>query len=160
MYYVELSYEVYRNNVGYTEEEKISATPFTDFTYTPIAAGITLGTITASQTSNKSITLVYNGSANLNENIVEVDYTISLKGGSSKTTGSYKQEIFTIGADKTPKLVIDISDASHSENTSFVFRNNNTYIISTKYYYLVNGKKTLLKDQETGNDTFTTILNI
>ena len=160
LYYVELSYEVYRNNVGYTEEEKISATPFTDFTYTPIAAGITLGTITASQTSNKSITLVYNGSANLNENIVEVDYTISLKGGSSKTTGSYKQEIFTIGADKTPKLVIDISDASHSENTSFVFRNNNTYIISTKYYYLVNGKKTLLKDQETGNDTFTTILNI
>ena len=39
--------------------------------------------------------LTYNGSANLSDNIVEVVYTISLKGGSSKTTGSYKENIFT-----------------------------------------------------------------
>ena len=160
LYYVELSYEVYRNNVGFTEEEKTNVTPFTDFIYTPIDAGITLGTITATQTNGKNIMLTYNGSANLSDNIVEVVYTISLKGGSSKTTGSYKENIFTINSDKTPKLLIDVSDSSHSENTSFTFRYGNTYIISTKYYYMVNGKKTLLKDQETGNDTFTTILNL
>ena len=160
LYYVELSYEVYRNNVGFTEEEKTSVTPFTDFIYTPIDAGITLGTITATQTNGKNIMLTYNGSANLSDNIVEVVYTISLKGGSSKTTGSYKDNIFTINSDKTPKLLIDVSDSSHSENTSFTFKYGNTYIISTKYYYMVNGKKTLLKDQETGNDTFTTILNL
>ncbi len=160
LYYVELSYEVYRNNVGYTEEEKRSATPFTDFIYTPIDAGITLGTITATQSTAKTIILTYNGSSNLSNNIVEVVYTISLKGGSSKTTGSYKEDIFTINTDKTPRLTIDTSDSNHSENTSFTFKYGNTYIISTKYYYMVNGKKTLLKDQETGNDTFTTILNL
>ena len=160
LYYVELSYEVYRNNVGFTEEEKTNVTPFTDFIYTPIDAGITLGTITATQTNGKNIMLTYNGSANLSDNIVEVVYTISLKGGSSKTTGSYKENIFTINTDKTPRLLIDTSDSEHSENTSFTFRYGNTYIISTKYYYMVNGKKTLLKDQETGNDTFTTILNL
>ena len=104
--------------------------------------------------------LTYNGSANLSDNIVEVVYTISLKGGSSKTTGSYKENIFTINSDKTPRLLIDVSDSNHSENTSFTFKFGNTYIISTKYYYMVNGKKTLLRDQETGNDTFTTILNL
>ena len=160
LYYVELSYEVYRNNVGFTEEEKTNVTPFTDFIYTPIDAGITLGTITATQTNGKNIMLTYNGSANLSDNIVEVVYTISLKGGSSKTTGSYKENIFTINTDKTPRLLIDTSDSEHSENTSFTFRYGNTYIISTKYYYMVNGKKTLLRDQETGNDTFTTILNL
>ncbi len=160
LYYVELSYEVYRNNVGFTEEEKTNVTPFTDFIYTPIDAGITLGTITATQTNGKNIMLTYNGSANLSDNIVEVVYTISLKGGSSKTTGSYKENIFTINSDKTPRLLIDVSDSNHSENTSFTFKFGNTYIISTKYYYMVNGKKTLLRDQETGNDTFTTILNL
>ena len=160
LYYVEISYEVYRNNVGYSEEQKISATPFTDFIYTPIASGITLGTITATQSTGKDIMLTYNGSANLSDNIVEVIYTISLKGGSSKTTGSYQNNIFTINTDKTPRLMIDTSDSDHSENTSFTFKFGNTYIISTKYYYMSNGKKTLLKDQETGNDTFTTILNL
>lgn len=160
LYYVELTYQVYRNNVGFSEEEKVSVTPFTDFIYTPIASGITLGTMTASYTNGKNIVLTYNGSTNLANNIVEVDYTISLKGGSSKTSGTYQENIFTINTDKTPRLLIDTSDGSHSENTSFTFRMGNTYIISTKYYYLLNGKKTLLKDQETGNDTFTTILNL
>ena len=160
LYYVELTYEVYRNNVGYTEEQKISSTPFTDFIYTPIAEGITLGTITASQTGGKTVVLTYNGSSNLSDRIVEVDYTISLKGGSSKTMGSYQESIFTINTDKTPRLTIDTSDSSHSENTGFLFKSGNTYIISTKYYYMLNGKKTLLKDLETGNDTFTTILNL
>lgn len=165
LYYVELSYETYRNNIGLSETQKTNATPFTDFTYTPIDAGITLGTITAGQSSAKNVTLTYNGSANLSNHIVAVDYTISLKGGSSKTSGTYRVDdttpnIFTIASDKTPKLTIDTSDSKYSSNTSFSFRSGNTYIITTQYYYLVNGKETILTDQETGNSTHTTILNL
>lgn len=161
LYYVELSYDTYRNNVGFTETQKTTSTPFTDFIYTPVAAGITLGTITAGQSTSKSVTLAYNGSANLG-NIIEVKYTISLKGGSSKTSGTYTKDddnsnIFSIGTDKTPKLIIDVSE---SDNTSFTFKSGNTYIITTHYYHSVNGEKTLLKDQVTGNTTYTTILNL
>lgn len=165
LYYVELSYETYRNNIGFTDSQKTDATPFTDFTYTPVDAGITLGTITAGQSSAKNVILTYNGSANLSENITRVHYTISLKGGSSKTTGDYKIDkdhpnIFTIATDKTPKLIIDTSDSDYSTNTSFSFKSGNTYIITTQYYYMVNGVETLLTDQETLNTTYTTILNL
>ena len=157
-----MSYETYRNNVGFTEKQKTTTTPFTDFTYTPIDAGITLGTITAGQSSAKTVTLTYNGSSNLSDNITRVDYTISLKGGSSKTTGTYKVDsdtpsIFTITSDKTPKLIIDTSNSKYSSNTSFTFKTGNTYIITTQYYY---GNDQILTDQETGNTTHTTILNL
>ncbi len=161
LYYIELSYSAYRNNVGFTEDQKTSTIPFTDFTYTPIDAGITLGTITATQSSNKSVILTYNGSSNVTSNITKVHYTISLKGGSSTTSGLYESpDIFTITSDKTPKLTIDTSDSSHSDNTSFTFRSGNTYIITTQYYYMVNGKEEILTDQETKNTTYTTILNL
>ena len=166
LYYIELNYETYRNNVGFTEEQKVDTIPFTDFTYTPIADDITLGTITAGQSTTKSVTLTYNGSSNLSDNIIRVEYTISLKGGSSKTTGTYAigennlSNIFTFGADKTPRLKIDTSDSNFSSNTGFTFKTGNTYIISTKYYYKKDGKETSLKDQVTDNDTFTTILNL
>lgn len=166
LYYVELSYETYRNNKGYSEAQKTQTVPFTDFIYTPISNDITLGTITAGQLNARAVTLTYNGSANLSEKIVRVDYTISLKGGSSKTTGTYKIDsnnpnIFTVAADKTPKLTIDTSDSSHSENTSFNFRVGNTYIITTQYYYLdSSNKEVILKDQVTDNTTYTTILNL
>lgn len=165
LYYIELTYDSYRNNVGFTEEQKVATTPFTDFTYTPIADDITLGTITAGQATGNSVTLTYNGSSNLAENIIEVYYTISLKGGSSKTTGTYAigngiSNIFTFSADKTPRLRIDTSDDKFSSNTSFTFKSGNTYIISTKYYYMKNGVKTALIDQVTENDTYTTILNL
>lgn len=165
LYYIELDYQTYRNNIDFTESQKTATTAFTDFTYTPVDAGITLGTITAGQASGKNVTLTYNGSANLSENIVRVDYTISLKGGSSRTTGIYRvtpdtPNIFTIAADKTPKLTIDTSDSAHSSNTSFTFKSGNTYIITTQYYYLLNGKEHILTDQETGNTTYTTILNL
>lgn len=164
-YFVNLDYETYRNNNGYTESQKTATTAFTDFIYTPISNDITLGTITAGQSSSKSVTLTYNGSANLSEKIVRVNYTISLKGGSSKTTGSYyidkdNPNIFTVTTDKTPRLTIDTSDSKHSENTSFTFRAGNTYIITTQYYYLnSDGKEELLQDQITKNTTYTTILN-
>lgn len=175
LYYIELSYETYRNNVGYSEFQKTYTTPFTDFIYTPIDAGITLGTITAGQSGSKGVILTYNGSTNLSQ-IVRVFYTISLKGGSSKATGNYvlhsgvynpntPQEeqlvqnvdrIFEINTtDGTPKLMIDTSDSQN-----FSFRSGNTYIITTQYYYLVNGKPEILTDKETGNSTHTTILNL
>ena len=166
LYYIEITYENYRNNVGYTESEKIAVTPFTDFTYTPIADDITLGTITAGQSTGHSVTLTYNGSSSLAENITKVKYTITLKGGSSKTTGEYEigknnlTSIFTFSADKTPRLKIDTSDSNFSSNTGFNFKANNTYIISTQYFYTKDGVLVPLVDQVTGNGTFTTILNL
>lgn len=161
LYYVELSYDTYRNNVNYTEDEKDDVTPFKDFIYTPINAGITLGTITAGQSNSQSVTLTYNGSSNLSENITKVTYTISLKGGSSRTTGTYEvvdgKNIFTVASDRIPRLVIDTSDSNYSSNPSFRFQKGNTYIITTQYYY---GNDQLLEDQETGNSTHTTILNL
>lgn len=164
-YFVNLDYETYRNNKGYTEAQKTATTAFTDFIYTPISNDITLGTITAGQSSARAVTLTYNGSANLSEKIVRVNYTISLKGGSSKTTGSYyidsnNPNIFTVTTDKIPRLTIDTGDSNHSENTSFTFRTGNTYIITTQYYYLnSSNKEELLQDQVTKNTTYTTILN-
>ena len=166
LYYIQITYENYRNNVGYTESEKIAVTPFTDFTYTPIADDITLGTITAGQSTGHSVTLTYNGSSSLAENITKVKYTITLKGGSSKTTGEYEigknnlTSIFTFSADKTPRLKIDTSDSNFSSNTGFNFKANNTYIISTQYFYTKDGVLVPLVDQVTGNGTFTTILNL
>ena len=165
LYYIELSYETYRNNVGLTEAQKDDTTAFTDFIYTPIAADITLGTITAVQSGAKGIFLTYNGSSNLSENIVEVKYTVSLKGGSSNVTGTYALDdgisnIFTIAANQPPKLMIDMSDSKHSSNTSFSLKSGNTYIITTQYYYMKDGKKEPLEDQETGKSSYTTILNL
>ena len=68
--------------------------------------------------------------------------------------------IFTFAADKTPRLKIDVGDSKFSSNTGFTFRSGNTYIISTKYYYMKNDVKTALIDQVTQNDTYTTILNL
>lgn len=163
MYYVELSYETYRNNYGYTETQKVNVNPFTDFIYTPISGGISLGTITASQSGNKNIILSYTGASKLTEKIIQVDYTITLKGG-GKTSGGYtisntttdniikKDSIFEISTDKTPRLNIDLNESS---DTSFTLKSGNTYIITTQYWYLENGKLTLLAD-----GTFTTMLNL
>ena len=162
LYYVELTYEAYRNNVDYTEEQKITVTPFTDFVYTPIDAGITLGNITASQSGNKAIILAYSGATEMINNITRVTYTISLKGGISKTSGEYtineeNTNIFTIAADKVPRLTINIEESS---DTGFTLRSGNTYIISTQYYYKKDGEEKLLEDKNTSNNTFTTILNL
>lgn len=163
LYYIELSYETYRNNNGYTESQKVTTTPFTDFIYTPIDAGITLGTITAQQNGNQKIILTYNGASNITNNIVRVKYTVSLKGGSSKASGEYSLDnsgnIFTVSADKTPKLILDLSA---SNDTSFSLRSGNTYIISTQYWYIdeKSGQEVQLTDKATGNQTFTTILNL
>lgn len=161
LYYVELSYETYRNNNGFSESQKIATTPFTDFIYTPIDAGITLGTITAQRQDTKSIILAYNGASNMTNNIVRVSYTVALKGGSSKVSGEYsisntRPNIFEIAADKTPKLTLDFSN----DTNGFNLKSGNTYIISTQYWYLEDGKEVMLQDQNTNNTTFTAILNL
>lgn len=166
LYYIDLSYQTYRNNVGFTEEEKVLVVPFTDFIYTPIASNITLGTVTASLVNNKSVALTYNGSTNLTKNIVEVSYTISLKGASNKVSGTYSldngvTEIFTLVSSGLPRFTIDVSDNNISSNTAFRFQTGNTYIISTQYYYINdNHEKVILEDQQTHNTNFTTILNL
>ena len=162
LYYLELSYDTYRNNNGFSESEKVSTTPFTDFIYTPIDAGITLGTITAQQNGNQKVVLTYNGASNMTQNIVRVKYTISLKGGSSKASGEYaigadNSNIFTVLSDRTPKLTLDLAASS---DTSFTLRSGNTYIISTQYWYLDGKNEVQLTDKATGNQTFTTILNL
>ena len=162
LYYVELIYETYRNNVGYTEEEKIAVTPFTDFIYTPIDGGITLGNVLASQSGNKAIVLSYSGATTTINDIKRVNYTISLKGGISKTSGEFiidetHPNIFTISSDKVPRLIINLEDSSDPE---FVLKSGNTYIISVQYYYIKDGVEMLLEDKNTNNSTFTTILNL
>ena len=166
LYYIDLGYQTYRNNVGFTEDEKVATSSFTDFIYTPIASNITLGTITAGLVNNKSVMLTYNGSSNLTKNIVEVEYTITLKGGNNKVSGVYSldngvSQIFTLASGGLPRFTIDVSDEAISSNTSYVFKSNSTYIITTQYYYLNDdNEKTILEDQYTHNTQFTTILNL
>lgn len=163
LYYVELNYETYRNNVGFSESQKIATVPFTDFIYTPIDAGITLGTITAAQNTNQKILLTYNGAYNMINNIKKVKYTISLKGGSSNASGTYEitsgdSNIFVVSSDKTPKLTIDLSTSS---DENFTLKSGNTYIITTEYWYKnEHNEYVQLKDHNTENDKFTTILNL
>ena len=60
-YIIEITYDTYRNNVGFTPSQKEAITPFTDVIYTPISNGITLGTITASASTAKEVILTYTG---------------------------------------------------------------------------------------------------
>ncbi len=139
LYYVQITYQTYRNNVGYTEENKVEVSPFLNFIYTPNASGVTLGEISASLDGNKKVILTYSGSSKLTESITKVIYTIRLMGGSSNfVTGTYSNSVngnvFSITSVGLPMFSIDVSDATVSSNTSFTFKNGATYSISTKYY--------------------------
>lgn len=165
-YYIEINYSAHRNNVGFTEPQKTAVTPFVDFTYTPIDEGITLGTITASQATSNTVTLIYNGGKNLGE-IKGIEYTILLVGGSSQVSGSYKvtesnPNIFKIEADKAPRIVINTSD-DNSSNPNFTFRTGNTYLIKTMYVYKYAEDGTPLEyltDQTTNSPVQNTFLNL
>jgi len=166
LYYIELSYENYRNNVGFTEDEKKASTPFTTFIYTPVDNNITLGAITARQQTGKVVVLAYNGASNLSEKITKVGYTISVNGSSSKVSGTYivgtnTDSIFTVLSDKIPRLTIDVSDSTYSNNTSFMFTEGKTYIITTVYSYwdASLNEFVTLKDKD-GKSNYTTILNL
>ena len=172
LYYVEILYNTFINNAdGREKNETIS---FSDFIYTPISDDITLGNITAGNATSETVTLAYNGSsANLSEKIVGIVYTITLKGGSSRSTGYYAikdlpidpianyktntTHIFNTTTDKIPKFTIDVTKG----NQNFNFKTGNTYIITTQYYYLDdNNNILLLRDQTNNNTTYTTMLNL
>ena len=176
LYYIELSYNSYRNNVGFSDEDKISSIPFTTIVYTPVNNNITLGSINAKSISGKSISLTYNGSSNLVDKIVKVKYTITADKGNSKVSGEFVKgentsSIFTVASDKIPRLIIDVSNVNHSDNIGFNFIAGYTYIITTNYYYYEvdsngdfvldgNGDKIekRLEDLD-GKFTYTTIFN-
>ena len=166
LYHVELSYSAYRNNVGYTEEEKISSTPFTTFTYTPVNNNITLGSITARYLNSNTVVLAYNGASNLSEKITKVGYTITVNGIASKVSGTFVigdnvDNIFTVNSDKIPRFTINVADTTHSNNPAFTFTEGNTYIISTVYYYYDAASKqyVALMDKD-GKSNYTTMLNL
>ena len=114
----------------------------------------------------QGVILSYNGSNNLGEKIVGVNYTIKQTPGSDKITGIYRivgdnSSIFTISTDRIPKLTIDTKD------TGFTLKKGSTYMIETQYYYDTNGNNIydenidkFLEDQTTGDTTFTTFLNL
>ena len=154
LYSVELSYENYRNNVGFSESEKIAVRPFVDYIYTPSSElGIRIGTVTGEKISNQKIQLLYSGSVNLSKKIVRIDYTITLKSGTgNKNSGSYRiddvnNSIFTNERDNL-LFVIDFSDEDfgHSSNNKYALVDNQAYIINTQYYYMDNGSYKLFDE--------------
>lgn len=161
MYYIEISYNVFRNNIGFSDIEKTQVIPYTEFVYTPMGNN-TLGNINAGQATTKSVTLTYNGAANLTEKITKIEYTIRSKGiNSSSISGEYiigKDKSFEYAADKTPRLTININDSS------FMFRENESYIINTIYHYEVCNNDTCITDvvidPYTLKSTFTTSLDL
>ncbi len=63
-----------------------------------------------------------------------------------------------MSTDKTPKLSIDLSESS---DENFTLKSGNTYIITTQYWYKNEfDEYVLIKDHNTQNDKFTTILNL
>ena len=149
-YYIELTYDTYRNNVGYTEIKKTEITPFTDSIFTPPPNDIkTLGYISAYALSNKQIRLTHNAYSESiifknpdavinNKTITIVDYTITLMGGSNAVNGTISindtnPSIFTINPDKSLSMTIDVSQTS--DNPNYTFKSGNKYLVTTQYYY-------------------------
>ena len=171
VYNVELQSENYLNNADLTETEKNTTTKSaSEFIETPPAeAFIALTSTVADKVSSSVLTITHNGSRNLTTNILKVIYTIS--GNGEMANGEYSIQrkgdtIFTIGADKTRRLTIDLSE---SDNPSFTLKPGNSYAIRTQYTYCKsfesNGtckeeNKYLLYDVTNfRSTTFTTILN-
>lgn len=146
-YNVELSYAGYRNNYGYDENKKRATETFNGYIYTPInTEGINLGEITSSQNGSQQVILSYGSGKNMNEKIVKVSYTITLKGGSGQVSGVYaldnkyvetesnaiiKPNIFEITADGNLKLILDFKDNTNG----FSLKSGNVYLINTQYWY-------------------------
>ena len=158
-YLVELTYDTYRNNVNFSDEDKIAADPYNDTIYTPSPNNITtIGYITASQISSSKILLTHNAaSPSIPSLITKVNYTISLLGTSSKVTGSYtisdnNPSLFTIGSNKTLTTTIDLEESS---NPNFMIKSGNNYLITTQYYYKVNGEERLFEDGLRNINNFT-----
>ena len=149
MYSVNFSYNTYRNNVGFSEEQKVNVTPSRSFIYSPNKYGIVLGQVTSSLLTNQSVAINYSGSHLLSDKVKEILYTVTLNGGlGDKVSGHYSvmaansnsSEIFSISSTGMPRFVIDLADDSYSSDTSFTFKSGNSYLIDLQYY-LENGVK-------------------
>ena len=130
LYTIVLSYDVNLNNNGnYIDKNKINDY----YVYTPSnTAGVRIGTINASRLGNKSFSLTYSGSVNLNY-IKKVEYTIQLVGDNSMYSGEINasdNSIFIISGNNVI-LNIDYSD----NDSGFVIAKGESYKINTKYYY-------------------------
>ncbi len=131
-YAIELSYDTYRNNVSFGDDEtkKTAVSPYTDYIYTPITEGITLGNVVISKASDTSFKLEYIGSNNLSH-IKRVDYKVNLRGSSYSTSGNVTgNSIFTKSGDN---YILSVNLTS-SENSTFDFSTKGTYTVSITYY--------------------------
>ena len=148
-YYVDYSYDTYLNNVGFTEKEKVQAPTTQIMVYSSLAYDVVVGGIKANIVNNKSVSLTFTDSYGLS-NIKAIMYTISLVGTSGMSaTGRYSlinvnkgglnftvntSEIFTVSSDRVFNFVIDVSDETTSDYSSFTFKSGNTYNIVLQYY--------------------------
>ena len=131
LYTIVLSYDVNLNNNGnYVDKNKINDY----YVYTPSnKVGVRIGTVSAQRVGNKSFSLTYSGSVNLNY-IKKVEYTIQLVGDNSMYSGEIngsESSIFTISGNNVI-LNVDYSDSG------FVITKGESYKINTKYYYDLN----------------------
>ena len=143
MYSVNFTYSNYRNNAGFTEEQKVSVTPTRSFIYSPNKYGVVLGQVTTSLLTNQSVAFTYSGSHSLGVKVKQILYTITLNGGlGNKVSGYYSvrsensnaTEIFSVSSTGNPRFVIDLTNDSVSSDTTFTFKNGNSYLIDLQYY--------------------------
>ena len=157
-YTIEITYGIYRNNYGLTEEEKVKASPLNKYISTPVTSGITPGNITAQKDGDSKVILSYSR-YNLITKITRVDYTIRQNPGTSMISGSY-----TIGTDQDTSFDINNTNAvtkltiDFSDKETFTLNNDKSYLISTQYYYKEGQEEVLLTDGR-GISTFTAELN-
>ena len=93
--------------------------------------------------TSQSVALVYSGSHSLGEKVKQVLYTITLNGGLGTTVSGYYSvrsansnttEIFSVVSSTALRFVIDLADDQVSSDTTFTFKNGNSYLIDLQYY--------------------------
>ena len=131
-YSIEISYETYRNNVSFNgDSNKMkSVNPYTDYIYTPISEGITLGNVVINKENDSAFKLEYIGSNNLN-NIKRVDYKVNLTGSTYFTSGSILGNSIFAKNGNNYSLNVNLTK---SANSSFNFKTSGTYNVTITYY--------------------------
>lgn len=142
LFFIEFSYQAYRNNNGLTDNEKVATEPYSYSVYTS-GPTVHLGSVSAQKSTDKELILSYFGSSKITDNIGKVIYTIRLNGGGN-ISGCYKlaswqdndnsscevvSNLFSFSTDRVPKFTINFNSSTFSLNSGY------TYNISTQYYY-------------------------
>jgi len=135
-YSIEIGYEIYRNNVSFTEEQKTEINPYIDYIYTPIGSGITLGSVVISKLSDIAIRLEYVGSSNLSS-IKKIIYKVNYKGTYSTSGTIEGNSIFTTSGDSVVRVMLPLRE---SNNPNYTLADKGTYNV-TVTYYLESGEK-------------------